>query len=262
MRNIAMASLILLTTGCWVGNLFVKNLDTLISVRVSSTLDLYYKQKQQLDQDIDSFLESKKHIANEINQKLSSYQKLLGTGKINQSQIEKEMLFWQDFYKDMMLEIIDKYSSYLVGLTTKQQKHFFENYNERTEELLERLNEDQVEPQEEKYERFFGELNKKMLSILKSNENFFKSRLKAYIERRQILKEELLKLFKSKADDKQFKKLLSSYTNQRFKKDVTHQHSLIIKKLLDLMDNDQKSSLNENLAKFKSWVDVFERTEY
>ena len=128
--------------------------------------------------------------------------------------------------------------------------------------MLERLNEDQVEPQEEKYERFFGELNKKMLSILKSNENFFNSRLKAYIERRQILKEELLKLFKSKADDKQFKKLLSSYTNQRFKKDVTHQHSLIIKKLLDLMDNDQKSSLNENLAKFKSWVDVFERTEY
>tara|TARA_Y100000782_G_scaffold115624_1_gene162473 strand:- start:91125 stop:91916 length:792 start_codon:yes stop_codon:yes gene_type:complete len=262
LRNLALGSLLLFTTGCWVGSLFVKNLDTLISVKVSNTFDLYYKQKQQLDEDIDNFLKRKKPLADIALKKLSEYQKLSSSAKLDQKLIKNELMFWQKFYTEIMLEIVQKHSSYLINLTEKQQKHFFKEYKERTKELKEKLEEDLLEDQIEKYERFFGELNKDMTKELASNEDFFKSRLMAYIERRKEFRIKLEELYKKKAKDKDFKSLFSKYIEDRFSKTVTIHHAKIIHNLLRKMGSDQKIALKENLTKYKTWVEVFKETDY
>ena len=262
LRNLALGSLFILTAGCWVGSLFVKNLDTLISVKVSNTFDLYYKQKQQLDKDIDNFLKSKKPLADIVLKKLSEYQKLSSSADLDQKLIKEELMFWQKFYTELMLEIVQKHSSYLINLTEKQQKHFLKEYKERTKELKEKLEEELLEDQTEKYERFFGELNKGMAKELASNEDFFKSRLMAYIERRKEFRIKLEELYKKKAKDKDFKSLLSKYIVDRFSKTATIHHAKIIHNLLRKMGSDQKIALKENLSKYKTWAKVFKETDY
>lgn len=240
----------------------MKNMDTLISVKVSNTFDLYYKQKQQLDKDIDTFLKSKKPLTGTVLTKISDYKRLASNGEYNQKRIENELLFWQRFYTDLMLEIVQKHSSYLIGLTEKQQKHFFKEYKERTEELKEKLKEDILENQIEKYERFFGELSKDMSKELALNDGFFKSRLIAYIERRKDFRKKLEALFERKAKDEEFKNLFSEYIKDRFSEIVTKQHAGIILSLLKKMGTEQKASLKENLSKYKTWVEVFKETDY
>lgn len=261
-KSIAYGLIFLTATSCWLGSLMVKNLDTLISVKVSNSLELFYKQKVKLDQDIDNFLKEKKSLAGLAKKKIQEYQKSISKKSWTPAKIEKEVIYWQNLYTDIALEVIEKHIHYLANLTPSQQQGYFKNFEKRNKEIELELKDDVLEKQIKKFERIFGDLNSEMISVLKSHKDFFKERLEAYLVRRNAFKERLRELYENKSDIAQFKKLASNYINERFDLKTTKTYSKMIYDLVQNLKEEQKEELEKNFNKYETWINVFESTEY
>ncbi|MCO4753249.1 MAG: hypothetical protein KC478_02150 [Bacteriovoracaceae bacterium] len=261
-KSIAYSFILFTMSSCWLGNLMVKNLDTIISVKVSNSLELFYKQKMKLDQDIDKFLKQKKHLAPMVKKRIEQYNKQLSNNTITLPKIEAEIVFWQNLYTEIALEVINKHIDYLANLKPGQQKGYFKSYKERNEEIKEELEEDILEKQTEKFERFFGELNPGMVKVLKKNKAFFEARLQAYLARRKDFKTKLENLYKNEAQVDQFKELSIKYIKERFDPEATKVYSKLIFDLVKNLKQEQINELEKNFSKYESWLNVFESTQY
>lgn len=250
-------------TGCWVNDLLIRNLDNVIEIKTADTLGLYYKQKQELEKDVSSFLNQSKTLAPQIKQKLSEYQALAASGEIPKARaVAEEMRYWQGLYAKIAKTLIEHHADYVSNLTEKQQEEFFKQLKEKNEEIEEKAREGDWEDYAQGFEFLFGDLNQKQEKFLRQSLGFFKQRSVQRLKRRRSFQENLRELFSKKASEKRFKELMLENVKTRYSSRATAKRAEIITRLFNLAGGEEMTELKENLKKAKNWIDVFVATDY
>lgn len=254
----------LLAGSCWMNDLLVKNLDTIVEYKVSENLELFYGQKEKLEKDTSNFLNGLKSEAPKIKTKLNDYSDMAKNGidSLAPKEVEKEMKFWQQLYIEKTKDVIEKHMDYIAGLSEGQQEVFFEKAKKKNEELEEKIKENDVEKIAEGYEYAFGELSSSQLKVLKSKSDFFKKRSELHLKRRLDYQKELKKLFEEKAPVEKFQEISLNNLEQRFSDSATKEHAEIFATLAQKADSEGKKNLKENIEKAKGWVETFVSTTY
>lgn len=249
-------------TGCWVNDLFIRNIDNIIEIKASDTLGLYYGQKEKLEKDVSKFLTSAKERAPKIRAKLREYKSWFKKEPPGEKAIHLEMRFWQELTQNLASEAAAKHIDYLAGLSEKQQEEFFKEVEDKNEEIAQKNKENDLEDLAKGYEFFFGDLNKKQKQILKQHRDFFKKRGEERLSKRLAFQKKLKGLFAKKAPEDEFKRLALNSIQSRYDHQANQRRASIIASLIKAADAEQLQTLNENLNKLENWVAVFVSTEY
>lgn len=273
-----MPLLLTLLSGCWVNDLFIRNIDTLIEIKIADNLGLYYGQKKQLEKDTSSFLNNSKSMAKEAKLRLSSYEKLLDHKNHDQKHFQEliyqEVLYWQGIHREIMERLITKHMDYLANLSPAQQNEFFREAKAKNKDLKEKLQElkRMDEPQEKlkelskSFAYVFDELNKAQLKVIKESEAFLISRAEDYIKRRLRFQKGLKSLYdkedKPENKNKAFKQMARASLEKRYSEAVTREYSVLISKLIKMSEEKERKKAMANLKKFEQWLEVFIKTNY
>ena len=171
---------LILIQGCALQNYLVPQTDWLIEIRLQAQLDLYYKQRQKLSNDIDVFLNSQKARVPDALKLLKSidFDKALDAEEIlNQALV---------LYKSTSMDFNLLLSQYLSILDSKQQKHFFNEQIKDNKKILKNLEVQNLKKLKERVEFFIGPLQQHQEPILSEYLPSWKKRSELRLERRKI----------------------------------------------------------------------------
>ncbi len=174
--------------GCALQSYLASQVDFLLEMRLQSHLDLYYKQKKMLAQDIDLWLGKQKIYVPEARDLLVSIDPL--KPQPIQSKIERFLTL----YKRSAHEFNQLLCKYLSQLDSNQQQHFFGKQVDDNDELKKQIAKMNLEKLTERVEFFIGPIAEGQQSILKSFLPYWQKRSRDRLERRLVLQTELKRI--------------------------------------------------------------------
>ncbi|MEX0797886.1 MAG: hypothetical protein WD025_00475 [Bacteriovoracaceae bacterium] len=248
--------------GCWINGLFIKNLDNLLEHKITSRLYLYHSQQEKLEKDVSKFLNDSRALAPQIQKKLDFYQEQIKAGQLSAKKVQKEFEFWQSVANKKLENIASKHIGLLAGLNQEQQKHFFEEMEEKNQEKKEKIAKKLMERIFERFEFYFDELNEQQKKVLNEEKDFFFKRDKQRLKDAKAFQKQLKALYEENAKLAQFKKLAKKSIHELFSAERTKKHATIVHKLIEASDKQGKKNLLKKLSEFKGWIKTFQETKY
>ncbi|MBY0517057.1 MAG: hypothetical protein K2P81_09125 [Bacteriovoracaceae bacterium] len=242
--------LIFFISGCGLQRLAVSQLDQLIEIQTASKLDLYWKQKEALERDINLFLKE---------QQKQSGETLVLVKKIDPTQTQEFDQWWNTLastYQRVAEEYSKILAKYLALIDSKQKKNFISKINEENEELREKSDHLRVDQLEERITFFFGDINPQQKEAINKYFPIWKKRNLERINRRVKLAEELSK----PQTEKSYFELFQNYQTESLKDPTPIIHFL--KSICQPLNADQIKFFLEKKKQGVELIEAFQQAHY
>jgi hypothetical protein len=178
----------LLSQGCILKKLAVSNADIGIESQIEKRLPLYSAQKDKLSLDVDKFL-------NDSKPNLKAATPLIQSLELSADKIQPQFESLKNFYIVISTDYLNLLTKYMAQLDVKQQKVFWEKFDETTSEYTERSFEERMERLEDRFEMFFGEVTPEQLKLLEIHAKYMVSTQAKSLKARSELKTKIQGLF-------------------------------------------------------------------
>lgn len=252
----------LLMTSCSVATLVIGKLDYFITKEISTTLDLYYRQNEQLEKDVEKWLNHLQPVAEQFLTKFKTYQRKVKADDINKVMIEKEAKDIITLYKQVVRSIAPILGKYMATLNEAQQKHLFKKIEEKTKDFAERVEKKKIKHSYERYQNYFGKLTNEQKQLFKDKKEYFFSNRQERLDLRYDFAEKLRKAFRQKKDADAFSKLIEDYLTSGLKSKNIQVHTSILFKFLQGLTSSQKEKFDEKMDLFIKVTQKFLETTY
>lgn len=196
--------ILFILTSCSAAKLAVSNLDWIIYRQVKNKLDLYYKQQNELDKDVNLFL-------NRQIQKIPRVEELLSLIETNVKEDKttstKEVKKFRDDLLSIYIDIAGDFNSNILSknlaLLDKDQLSHFQNENkEQNEEIMKNIQNRSESTIVQRMEYFVGEFNSAQQQIIQSNLIHIRSLQEIRLIRRKALQKDLYQYISSSTPEK------------------------------------------------------------
>jgi hypothetical protein len=257
MRILPLFLLLFICVACAARELVIKNADSMLEYQVNKRLPLTTAQKNELQKDVDLFLNTEKKIAKEILPVIDQIN-LLGPKEASSAYHKME-----GFYRKISSDFSGLIAKYMVKLDEKQQVEFFENLKEESKKYGKKSQKERHEDAQERLERFVGDLSDEQKSILKSYDSFFKKQSLKRMERRKDLHErfkEILSGTQLPAEkEKSLQKVYMSHQEVTLRESKTPE---LIQKFIPTLSKDQREHFREKTMEVKEILRYFIQSSY
>lgn len=247
--------LFLFLTSCGYGlkKVIVPNLSYIVADRTGDQLDLYYSQEKKFKKELEELFKREMDQVKKLRTVVQDIS--LETSKADKVLEDTILIFRGTLTKFNII-----LAKYTASLSKDQQKRFFKIQKENNEKIEERLKEEDLDKIIERYEFFFGDLNKSQLKMIKSEKHIFMDLISKRLVRRTTSQDKIKAFFKQ--EDKQ--KIESSILNLYNKNLVegqdqarTGKSMVILKNLLASLTTEQKKYFKEKQKMIVEWIDEF-----
>lgn len=196
--------ILFILASCSVAKLAVSNLDWIIYRQVKNKLDLYYKQQNELDKDVNLFL-------NRQIQKIPRIEGLLSFIETNVKEDKTtstiEVKKFRDDLLRIYIDIAGDFNSNILSknlaLLDKDQLSHFKNENkEQNEEIMKNIQNRSESTIVQRMEYFVGEFNSVQQQIIQSNLIHIRSLQEIRLLRRKALQKDLYQFISSSTPEK------------------------------------------------------------
>ncbi|MFP5384670.1 MAG: hypothetical protein ACLGHN_01230 [Bacteriovoracia bacterium] len=257
MRNIFLLFLLFILSSCAAKKLLVENADTLLTHQVTKRLPLYSKQKDNLNKDVDQFLNKAKPVAQEVLPVIDEID-------LNSpDKVEKQYNKLEEYYIGLTQDFTAMLSKYMALLDKKQQKDFFETLDDENRELLKTEKEKRLDKIEDRFKLFFGSMKNSQKQLLRDYSDYFHLRAKERLERRVKLHGELRAIFgeelSQEARSRSIEEAFSRYQKDALK---GNKNLEMLKKLLPTISSSQKEHFRNRVKEVKEMLNHFIISEY
>ena len=249
--------LFLLLQACTARKLLVENADTLLGHQITKRLPLYSKQKENLNKDIDQFLNKSKPVAQEVLPIIDEID--LQSPEKMEGQYNK----LESFYIGLTENFTALLSRYMALLDKKQQKEFFETLDDENRELLKMEKEKRLDKIEDRFELFFGSMKNPQKQLLREYSDYFHTRAKERLERRVKLHQELRTIYDQDLSlEARARAIAEAFAI--YQKDALqgNKNLEMLKKLLPTISDSQREHFRNRVKEVKEMLTYFINIEY
>ncbi len=244
----------LLIYSCSFKSVIVPNLDYILADRIGDELDLYYSQEKQVKKEIKQLFISHKD-------KIKQLRLIVEKVSVEKTRLSEVYKSFEKVYIELGTPINKLLARYVVKLDRDQRKNFYENLRKKNEKIRERLKKNNPQRYFERFEFFFGDLNKDQKQILISNEASYKTLSKERLLKREKIQSNMKKVLRDKTKNnklkiKEIEKLFN--LSLHFKMTEARKKTLSsIEKLLQSLTQKQKDHFRLKKDEILSWFDEF-----
>jgi len=257
MKMTFMFLIILLQFGCTAKKMAVENADTLINYQINKRLPLYSEQKDQMNRDVDIFLNKEKPIAQEILPVIDAID-LKKPEKVEE-QYKKLEGFFIRISKDFTVYV----AKYMAKLDSKQQKELFSTLDDENREILKKEKEDRIDGLEDRFRIFLGSINGPQKQIIREHVDYFQDRAKLRLERRIDLHQKFRSIFQQDASEATKANLFQEAFAKYQEKSLEGNKNLeLLKKVLPTITADQREYFRKEAAEIKDLLRYYNSIEY
>lgn len=258
MKTIVFLMLLLLGHGCALKKFAIDHADNLITHQVTKRLPLKTEQEQQLDRDVDLFLNDSKPMAREILKILKELSFETPEKLEDQySQLEKDYLRIATDFSAMI-------SRPMARLDKDQQKAFFKKLKEDQQRVEKQQNDDEREKRfQERFNFFLGSMNSSQEKLLVEYNDYFKERSRLRLSRRKDLRESLKTIFEKETTSEEKEKLITEAFKHYQKESLTGNKNLeMIKKLIPTLSSKQIDHFKQKKKEIQELLEYFIKKIY
>lgn len=257
MKMTVMFLIMLLQFGCTAKKMAVENADTLLRYQINKRLPLYSAQKDQMNRDVEIFLNKEKPVAQEILPVIDAID-FKSPEKIEE-QYKKLEAFFLRISKDFTVYV----SKYLAKLDSKQQKDLFNTLDDENREILKKEKEARIDGLEDKFKMFMGSINGPQKQIIREHVDYFQDRAKLRLNRRITLHQKFRSIFQQDASEATKANLFQEAFDEYQKKSVEGNKNLeLLKKVLPTITPDQREYFRKEAAEIKDLIRYYNSIEY
>ena len=253
MKTIVLLMLLLLSHGCALKKFAIDHADNLITHQVNKRLPLNTEQEQQLDKDVDRFLNDSKPLAREI-LKILKEVSFEAPEKLEDqySQLEKD-------YVKIAANFSAMVSRPMARLDKEQQKSFFKRLKEEQKRVEKQQNEDDRKKRfQERFKFFLGSMNSSQEKLLSEYEEYFKERSGLRISRRMDLSDKLKTIFEKEVPLEMKEELITEAFKNYQKESLTGNKNLeMLKKLIPTLSTEQKDHFKQKKKEIQGLLEYF-----
>jgi hypothetical protein len=150
------------------------------------------------------------------------------------------------------------YTKYVALLDQKQQKGFWEKFDETTADFKRRTFEEQEEKLEDRFEMFFGEVTTPQSKLLKDHARYQMSHHEESLKERQLLRDHLKVIFaqnlSSEEKAKAFSQVYLNYQNGLLDNEMTIG---LIKSIIPTLTNGQRKFFKKLTTEIEDLIVYF-----
>lgn len=257
MKMTFMFLIMLLQFGCTAKKMAVENADTLINYQINKRLPLYSEQKDQMNRDVDIFLNNEKPVAQEILPVIDEID-LKNPEKI-EGQYKKLEGFFLRISKDFTVLV----AKYMSKLDPKQQKDLFNTLDDENREILKKEKEDRIDGLEDRFRMFLGSINGPQKQIVREHVDYFQDRAKLRLNRRINLHQKFRSIFAQDASPAAKATLFQEAFDEYQKKSLEGNKNLeLLKKVLPTITTEQREYFRKEAAEIKDLLRYYNSIEY
>lgn len=257
MKLIVLILIALLAYGCAAKKLAVENADGLISYQVKKRIPLYSAQKEELEKDIDQFLNQARPKAQEILPIIDELN-LKETTRLD-SQYAKLEAFFITLSRDFSALT----SKYLAKLDVKQQKDLFETLDDENREILKREKEDRIDRIEDRFETFLGSINSAQKQLVREYADYFNTRAQKRLDRRIKLHQELRAIYDQDISEKsRFNLIQDSMVKYQEESLKGNKNLEMLKKIVPTLTRVQREYFRKEAQEVKDLLRYFNSIDY
>ncbi len=242
---------------CAAKELVVRNADTMLEYQVTKRLPLTSHQKNELQKDVDLFLNQEKKIAEEMLPVIDQIK--LGSSE----EVKPIYKKFESFYRKISSDFSTLMARYMVKLNEKQQKEFFENMKDENERYASKTQKERREDAEEALEKFIGKLSETQSGVIRSYDQFFRKQLRTRLTRRVALHEKFKTVMSSGSSsaekEKELHRIYIAHQEVNFSESKTLE---IIQKFIPTLSAEQKDMFREKTREVKEILRYFIQSTY
>jgi hypothetical protein len=243
--------------GCGAKKMAVENADTLINYQITKRLPLYSAQKDQLNRDVDIFLNKEKPVAQEIIPIIDEI------NLKNPDQVESQYKKLEAFFMRLSKDFTATMAKYLAKLDSKQQKDLFATLDDENREILKKEKEDRIDGVEDKFKTFMGSMNSKQKQIIREYSDYFHERAKHRLTRRVRLHDTFRSIYQHDLSEAAKADEFADAFNQYQVDAISGNKNLeIVKRILPTVTPDQREHFRKEVQEIKDLIRYYNSIEY
>ncbi len=241
----------LLGQGCILKKMAVSNADIGIESQIEKRLPLYSVQKDKLSLDTDKFLNGSKP-------NLLSALPLIQSLELKEDKVEAQLEALKGSYVVIATDYLKLLTKYMAQLDEKQQKKFWEKFDETTSDYKKRSLDQQQEKLEDRFEMFFDEVTPAQLKLLKTHAQYQIFNHAESLTARRALRDRLVTIF-SQSISPDEKSALMTQTYLDYQNDLLDNEKtmLLLKSIMPTLDEDQKKHFKKISKEIEELIGYF-----
>jgi len=257
MKMTVMFLIILLQFGCTAKKMAVENADTLINYQINKRLPLYSEQKDQMNRDVEIFLNKEKPVAQEILPVIDEIDLK------NPDKVEAQYKKLEDFFLRISKDFTVYVAKYMAKLDSKQQKDLFHTLDDENREILKKEKEERIDGLEDRFKMFMGSINGPQKQIIREHVSYFEERAKLRLNRRINLHQKFRSIYKQDASESAKAALFQEAFSEYQKKSIEGNKNLeLLKKVLPTITPQQREYFRKEAAEIKDLLRYYNSVEY